>query len=139
MAATIFKDDKAEPPAHSDLSQSPTRDSHDIVNVQGGDLLDLKSADTVLNVKMRLVNDTIYEIGFTGYQAKLFMLNVFGYINTSVSIFRRAQCDGGYKIASYATTRSDRFLLGNDWFSLAPWVLRSRWVCILFPSISRHC
>jgi hypothetical protein len=30
---------------------------------------------------MRLVNDAIDEIGFTGYQAKLFVLNGFGYVN----------------------------------------------------------
>jgi hypothetical protein len=80
MASSQLKDDKARLPGHVDPNYSPTRDSHDIVNVQGGDLLDLESVDPVLNAKMKLVNDTIDEIGFTGYQAKLFVLNGFGYV-----------------------------------------------------------
>jgi hypothetical protein len=85
MASPQFKDDKMGAPPHIDHSQSPTRDSHEIVNVQGGDLLNLESVDPVLNAKMKLVNDAIDEIGFTGYQAKLFVLNGFGYVIHSVS------------------------------------------------------
>lgn len=80
MASSSLKDDKGVLPEHVNPSYSPARDSHDIVNVQGGDLLDLESVDPVLNAKMRLVNDTIDEIGFTPYQAKLFVLNGFGYV-----------------------------------------------------------
>ena len=80
MASSSLKDDKGVLPEHVDPRHSPARDSHDIVNVQGGDLLDLESVDPVLNAKMKLVNDTIDEIGFTPYQAKLFVLNGFGYV-----------------------------------------------------------
>jgi len=80
MASSQLKDDKGVLPEHVDPSYSPTRDSHDIVNVQGGDLLDLESVDPVLNAKMKMVNDAIDEIGFTRYQAKLFVLNGFGYV-----------------------------------------------------------
>jgi hypothetical protein len=78
MASSSLKDDKSVLPEHVDPRRSPTRDSHDIVNVQGGDLLDLESVDPVLNAKMKMVNDAIDEIGFTRYQAKLFVLNGFG-------------------------------------------------------------
>lgn len=77
MTSSSLKDDKG---VHVDPRHSPTRDSHDIVNVQGGDLLDLESVDPVLNAKMKMVNDAIDEIGFTRYQAKLFVLNGFGYV-----------------------------------------------------------
>jgi len=77
MASSHLKDDKGMLPEHVN---GPARDSHDIVSVQGGDLLDLESVDPVLNAKMKLVNDTIDEIGFTRYQAKLFVLNGFGYV-----------------------------------------------------------
>lgn len=80
-----LKDGKAVLPENV---RTPTRDSHDIVIVQAGDLLDLDSVDPVLNAKMKLVNDTIDEIGFTGYQAKLFVLNGFGYCNNSPNIRR---------------------------------------------------
>lgn len=80
MSSSQLKDDKAVLPKQGDASQSPTRDSHEIVMVQGGDLLNLESVDPVLNAKMKLVNDAIDEIGFTGYQAKLFVLNGFGYV-----------------------------------------------------------
>ena len=78
MTSSSLKDDKG---VHVDPRHSPTRDSHDIVNVQGGDLLDLESVDPVLNAKMKMVNDAIDEIGFTRYQAKLFVLNGFGYVH----------------------------------------------------------
>ena len=96
MASSQLKDDKAVLPQHGDLNYSPTRDSHDIVNVQGGDLLDLESVDPVLNAKMKLVNDTIDEIGFTGYQAKLFVLNGFGYVTHL--------CKGGYNTTASPDT-----------------------------------
>lgn len=86
-----LKDDKAALPEHV---RTPTRDSHDIVTVQGGDLLDLESVDPVLNAKVKLVNDTIDEIGFTAYQAKLFVLNGFGYV-MHLSCSLCAQCGRG--------------------------------------------
>jgi hypothetical protein len=43
------------------------------------DVLGQQDLDPVLNAKMRLVNDAIDEIGFTPYQAKLFVLSGFGY------------------------------------------------------------
>jgi len=92
MASSSIKDDKGVLPEHVDPSHSPSRDYHDIVNVQGGDLLDLESVDPVLNAKMKLVNDTIDEIGFTRYQAKLFVLNGFGYV-IHVYFCCGGQCD----------------------------------------------
>jgi hypothetical protein len=86
MASPQLKDDKMGLPPHIDSNQSPTRDSHEIVNVQGGDLLNLESVDPVLNAKMKLVNDAIDEIGFTGYQAKLFVLNGFGYVTNTCCV-----------------------------------------------------
>jgi hypothetical protein len=80
MASSQLKDDKAVLPEHVDTNHSPTNDPDDIVSLQKGDLLDLESVDPVLNAKMKLVNDAIDEIGFTGYQAKLFVLNGFGYV-----------------------------------------------------------
>lgn len=77
MASSHLKDDKSALPEHVAPTGSPTHDEHDIVSSQK-DLLDLESVDPVLNAKMRLVNDAIDEIGFTGYQAKLFVLNGFG-------------------------------------------------------------
>jgi hypothetical protein len=87
MASSHLKDDKAVLPEHV---SGPARDSHDIVSVQGGDLLDLESVDPVLNAKMKLVNDTIDEIGFTKYQAKLFVLNGFGYV-THLYVWKAAK------------------------------------------------
>lgn len=77
MASSPLKDDKSALPEHVAPTGSSTQDEHEIVTVQK-DLLDLESVDPVLNAKMRLVNDAIDEIGFTGYQAKLFVLNGFG-------------------------------------------------------------
>lgn len=76
MASSPTKDDKSAAPV-AVPSQAP-HDDVDDVSLQKGDLLDLESIDPVLNAKMRLVNDAIDEIGFTGYQAKLFVLNGFG-------------------------------------------------------------
>ncbi|KAK5000888.1 Filamentous Growth Regulator [Elasticomyces elasticus] len=56
-------------------AQSPRCD----LSSEKGDLLGLEHTDPVLNAKMHLVNNAIDEIGFTGYQAKLFVLNGFGY------------------------------------------------------------
>lgn len=78
MASSNLKDDKLMLPEQVAASQDPSRDSHEIVSWHKDDLLDLKSVDPVLNAKMRLVNNAIDEIGFTGYQAKLFVLNGFG-------------------------------------------------------------
>lgn len=50
-------------------------------SVQAGenDLISAQITDLVLAEKMKIVNDTIDEIGFTLYHAKLFCLNGFGY------------------------------------------------------------
>ncbi|KAF2171897.1 hypothetical protein M409DRAFT_63439 [Zasmidium cellare ATCC 36951] len=44
-----------------------------------GDLLGKEGVDPVLEAKMHLINNAIDEIGMTGYQWKLFILNGFGY------------------------------------------------------------
>lgn len=51
-----------------------------------GDLLSADAADPVLTAKMHLVNNTIDEIGMTGYQWKLFVLNGFGYAVDSLML-----------------------------------------------------
>ncbi|KZV94343.1 MFS general substrate transporter [Exidia glandulosa HHB12029] len=43
------------------------------------DLLSHEHTDPVLDAKMRLVNNAIDEIGFTGFQWKMFVLSGFGY------------------------------------------------------------
>jgi hypothetical protein len=88
MASSTLKDDKTAPPTHLEPSHSRIDDVDDIHSIQKGDLLDLESVDPVLNAKMRLVNDAIDEIGFTGYQAKLFVLNGFGYVG---AVFLRVE------------------------------------------------
>jgi hypothetical protein len=80
-SSSALKDDKTAPPTHLEPTHSRIDDVDDVHSVQKGDLLDLESVDPVLNAKMRLVNDAIDEIGFTGYQAKLFVLNGFGYVD----------------------------------------------------------
>ncbi|ORY19755.1 major facilitator superfamily domain-containing protein [Clohesyomyces aquaticus] len=50
-----------------------------ILSAEKTDILQLEHTDPVLNAKMHLVNNAIDEIGFTGYQIKLFILNGFGY------------------------------------------------------------
>lgn len=85
MASSPVKDDKSVLPQQVDTTHSRNGDSDEIVSLQKGDLLDLESVDPVLNAKMRLVNDAIDEIGFTMYQAKLFVLNGFGYVDASSS------------------------------------------------------
>lgn len=47
------------------------------------DLLDIESSDAVLAKKMKLINNTIDEIGFTPYHLKLFFLNGMGYATDS--------------------------------------------------------
>ena len=98
MASSVLKDDKTTPPTHLDPSPSRIDDVNDVHSIQKGDLLDLESIDPVLNAKMRLVNDAIDEIGFTGYQVKLFVLNGFGYVGMVLMSFWRRHgvgCDGG--------------------------------------------
>ncbi|KAF2867080.1 membrane transporter [Massariosphaeria phaeospora] len=51
----------------------------DALSFGKGDILQLEHTDPVLNAKMHLINNAIDEIGFTGYQGKLFVLNGFGY------------------------------------------------------------
>ncbi|KAF5987305.1 synaptic vesicle transporter SV2 [Fusarium coicis] len=62
------------------------------VNVKVGtqqDLLDLQDLDPAFNQKMRLVNDTIDEIGWTPYHLKLFFLNGFGYaVDSMITLFQ---------------------------------------------------
>ena len=53
---------------------------------KGEDILGQESTDPVLNAKMHLVNDAIDEIGMTGYQWKLFVLNGFGYAVDSLML-----------------------------------------------------
>lgn len=66
-------------------SMGDTRPAEDVeqqsshVSVEKNDLLQQEHTDPVLNAKMHLVNNAIDEIGFTGYQWKLFVLNGFGY------------------------------------------------------------
>jgi hypothetical protein len=81
MASSSLKDNQTAPPTHLGPSHSRIDGVEDVHSVQKGDLLDLESIDPVLNAKMRLVNDAIDEIGFTGYQAKLFVLSGFGYVD----------------------------------------------------------
>jgi hypothetical protein len=80
MASPARKDDKTAPSTNLEPSHSRIDDVDDVPSLRKGDLLDLESVDPILNAKMRLVNDAIDEIGFTGYQAKLFVLNGFGYV-----------------------------------------------------------
>jgi MFS family permease len=61
-----------------DLEHHATFDD-DTSSLGKGDILQLEHTDPVLNAKMHLVNNAIDEIGFTGYQWKLFVLNGFGY------------------------------------------------------------
>ncbi|KIY01102.1 uncharacterized protein Z520_02654 [Fonsecaea multimorphosa CBS 102226] len=52
-----------------------------------GELLSLESLDPALAAKISLLNDAIDDIGFTGYHAKLFCLNGFGYAADSLLTF----------------------------------------------------
>jgi hypothetical protein len=69
-----FDDKEKDPNALQDVESLET------TSIRKGDVLSLEHLDPVLNAKMHIVNDTIDEIGFTKYQAKLFCLNGFGYV-----------------------------------------------------------
>lgn len=60
------------------LSKQDIEQQPDHISVDKGDVLGTEHVDPVLDAKIRLVNDTIDEIGMTGYQWKLFVLNGFG-------------------------------------------------------------
>lgn len=74
------------------------------------DLVDLESNDEVLSRKMKLVNNTIDEIGFTPYHVKLFFLNGMGYatdsqllmVESSVRSFVNAQFGYSFPISNEA-------------------------------------
>lgn len=102
MASSPLKDDKAVLNDQLGTTTSHTRASDEIVTLQKGDLLDLESVDPVLNAKMGLVNDAIDEIGFTMYQAKLFVLNGFGYVDAIFSY-----CSGRYSGVAIRTVSCD--------------------------------
>ena len=102
MASSSLKDNKTAPPTQLGPSHSRIDDVEDIHSVQKGDLLDLESIDPVLNAKMRLVNDAIDEIGFTGYQAKLFVLSGFGYVDVVFLSLRKEH--GGFGSIERGTT-----------------------------------
>jgi hypothetical protein len=89
MASPAPKDNKTAPSANLEPSHSRIDDVDDVPSLRKGDLLDLESVDPILNAKMRLVNDAIDEIGFTGYQAKLFVLNGFGYVGAVLRCERK--------------------------------------------------
>ncbi|KAF1814571.1 membrane transporter [Eremomyces bilateralis CBS 781.70] len=72
-------DTKEEEKAVAGTIADPELTSLDSASLIKGDILGQESTDPVLNAKMKLVNDTIEEIGWTGYQTKLFFLNGFGY------------------------------------------------------------
>jgi hypothetical protein len=73
MAHSIGEKEKdTKVPSEKDVESLET------TSLRKGDILSLEHVDPVLNAKMHLVNDTIDEIGFTTYQAKLFCLNGFG-------------------------------------------------------------
>jgi hypothetical protein len=123
MASPAFKDDKTGPPTHLEPSHTRVDDVNDVNDahsVQRGDLLDLESVDPVLNAKMRLVNDAIDEIGFTGYQAKLFVLSGFGYVST---FFLSASGHG--RVAGYMLYARLRDLLSSFHFKIAAGVVQS--------------
>lgn len=71
-----FDDKTKAPPAY----EAPNH-YHDVdeFSTGKGDLLGREGVDPVLEAKMHLINNAIDEIGMTGYQWKLFMLNGFGY------------------------------------------------------------
>ncbi|RDA86449.1 hypothetical protein CP532_3617 [Ophiocordyceps camponoti-leonardi (nom. inval.)] len=69
------------------------------VFVAGGeDVLALQDIDPVLNMKMRLVNDAIDELGWTGYHVKLFFLNGFGYaVDSMILNFQSIVSEQAYR------------------------------------------
>lgn len=54
---------------------------NDQLSIGKGDILGTEHVNIALEAKMRLINDAIDEIGMTGYQWKLFVLNGFGYVS----------------------------------------------------------
>lgn len=86
-ATTVYGDDdktkggvlEAHLSSGSRAYESTTGRSEDEYGLDKSDLLALEDVDPVLNKKMHLVNNAIDEIGMTGYQWKLFVLNGFGY------------------------------------------------------------
>lgn len=72
--------DATKTPKHLEALPSPINTYHDdeASSLGKGDILGAEHVDLILNAKMHLVNDTIDEIGFTGYHWKLFVLNGFG-------------------------------------------------------------
>ncbi|KAI5959723.1 uncharacterized protein KGF55_004955 [Candida pseudojiufengensis] len=51
----------------------------DTTSSENFDMIELEANDEILHLKMKLINDTIDEIGFTPYHLKLFFLNGMGY------------------------------------------------------------
>lgn len=117
--ATKFGDDKtlgdvdtSAPPAY----ETTTRLSEDEYSIDKRDLLGKEHVDPVLNKKMHLVNNAIDEIGMTGYQWKLFVLNGFGYAVDSLILLIQSIIAGqaayefnpgwayGLTVASYVST-----------------------------------
>ncbi|KAK3100932.1 Sugar transporter, partial [Teratosphaeriaceae sp. CCFEE 6253] len=91
--ANVMADDKKGVPA---MQPRLSDDDDGVVSLSKGDILGQESTDPVLNAKMHLVNDAIDEIGMTGYQWKLFVLNGFGYAVDSLMLLIQSI------IASYA-------------------------------------
>ncbi|KAG5418003.1 hypothetical protein I9W82_004332 [Candida metapsilosis] len=82
------------------------------------DMVDLEANDEILHAKMKLINDTIDEIGFTPYHLKLFFLNGMGYwtdnqlnfLESSVRQFINYQF--GYKFPVTGETYAGGMILG---------------------------
>ncbi|KAK5747414.1 Filamentous Growth Regulator [Elasticomyces elasticus] len=85
MALPSSEDKKLSDPTSSNLHPSPSAND-DVHSLGKGDILGQESLDPVLNRKMHLVNNAIDEIGMTGYQWKLFVLNGFGYAVDSLML-----------------------------------------------------
>ncbi|KAK0282976.1 Filamentous Growth Regulator [Friedmanniomyces endolithicus] len=86
MATTARSPFEKAPPAYQDPQARLSNDRDDLSSLGKGDILGQESLDPVLNAKMHLVNNAIDEIGMTGYQWKLFVLNGFGYAVDSLML-----------------------------------------------------
>ena len=86
MASSTFPPPEKGPPAYLDPQPRLSNDRDDLSSLGKGDILGQESLDPVLNAKMHLVNNAIDEIGMTGYQWKLFVLNGFGYAVDSLML-----------------------------------------------------
>ncbi|PHH62742.1 hypothetical protein CDD81_6730 [Ophiocordyceps australis] len=76
-----------QPTVADDSSESI---SHDILSQQG--------IDSVLDLKMHLVNNAIDEIGWTPYHLKLFFLNGFGYaVDSLILLFQSVISEPAYR------------------------------------------